>query len=112
MALITAEKGPEFEEKRFDELQEIITGLADTLKLADDMIQQGELDVVKDVNKYLTEVRGAYLKAVEMEARIHAERKRKAGVSGGYALDLGAARSEIGCRLDRLRRCCEDRRVS
>lgn len=30
-------------------------------------------------------------------------------VQNGYALDLDAARREIGCRLDRLRRCCDTR---
>lgn len=33
---------------------------------------------------------------------------RKAGiVRGGYALDLDAARVEVGCRLARLRTCCD-----
>jgi hypothetical protein len=37
------------------------------------------------------------------------ERKtRQTGiVQNGYALDLDAAKAEIGCRLDRLRKCCD-----
>ncbi|TDK49831.1 hypothetical protein [Antarcticimicrobium luteum] len=37
------------------------------------------------------------------------EQHRKAGIAqGGYALDLEAARAEVGCRLARLRACCRE----
>lgn len=40
-------------------------------------------------------------------------RSKQDGVArGGYALDLDRARVEIGCKLDRLRRCGRPRTVS
>ncbi|GAA6201102.1 hypothetical protein [Aquicoccus sp. SU-CL01552] len=40
------------------------------------------------------------------------EQHRKAGIAqGGYALDLEAARAEVGCRLARLRACCREGEV-
>jgi len=36
------------------------------------------------------------------------QQQRQTGIAqGGYALDLDAARLEIGCRLARLRACCD-----
>ncbi|SFA78192.1 hypothetical protein SAMN05421688_0837 [Poseidonocella pacifica] len=109
MALITAETGSTIEAKRIEELMETITDLADTLKIAQSFLKDKDFEVTKETNKTLSEVRTAYLKAIELEQRIDAERKRKAGLEGGYALDLGAARSSIGCRLNRLRvrKCCK-----
>ncbi|TDE40312.1 hypothetical protein [Antarcticimicrobium sediminis] len=41
------------------------------------------------------------------------EQHRKTGIAqGGYALDLDAARAEVGCRLGRLRACCDPGEVS
>lgn len=37
---------------------------------------------------------------------VERELRQQGIVQGGYALDLDAARFEIGCRLDRLRQCC------
>ncbi|MBK0327004.1 hypothetical protein I5535_06805 [Rhodobacteraceae bacterium F11138] len=38
---------------------------------------------------------------------VEQQRKQEGIVRGGYALDMDAARAEIGCRLARLRRCCD-----
>lgn len=41
------------------------------------------------------------------------EQHRKAGIAqGGYALDLDAARTEVGCRLARLRACRRAGKIS
>lgn len=40
------------------------------------------------------------------------EQHRKAGIArGSYALDLEAARAEVGCRMARLRACCREGEV-
>ena len=42
----------------------------------------------------------------KVEACLVEQRERRAGiVQGGHALDLERARSEIGCRLARIRKC-------
>ncbi|SFT44704.1 hypothetical protein SAMN05216236_10239 [Sedimentitalea nanhaiensis] len=43
---------------------------------------------------------------VEMSL-VEQQRKQEGIVRGGYALDMDAARIEIGCRLARLKRCCD-----
>lgn len=56
----------------------------------------------------------ALIKACQkVETSFVEQTQRQAGiVQGGYALDLEQARSEIGCRLARLRTCCGAREVS
>ena len=44
--------------------------------------------------------------AIELETRHERERKRDAGFAGGFGLDLEQARSQIRCKLGRIRRCC------
>lgn len=48
----------------------------------------------------------------KVETCLVEQKNRQNGVvQNGYALDLETARVEIGCRLDRLRRCCHENEV-
>ncbi len=65
-------------------------------------------DAVKDteVTRSMTDVRGLIVQCVKAEMSLDESKKKQAGiVQGGYALDLDQARIDIGCKLDRLRRC-------
>lgn len=62
---------------------------------------------VRDVTKLLADIRAWSKLAIETEARFEERRKRREGLAQGQALDLEAARREIGCRLARLRRRCD-----
>ena len=49
----------------------------------------------------------------KVEAHYAETKDRDLGiVRGGYAIDLDAARFEVGCRLARLRTCCRSGEVS
>ena len=45
-------------------------------------------------------------------AKVEKEKKKEAGVAYDYALDMAAARVEIGCQLDRIRAARGSERVS
>ncbi|SFR04793.1 hypothetical protein [Poseidonocella sedimentorum] len=109
MALITEQERPAIEETRIEELFETISSLASTLKLAENLLEQETYDVAKETQKYLNDVRAAFKQAVDLEKLLNAERKQRSSAAAGYALDLGAARSQIGCRLAKLRvrKCCK-----
>ena len=70
-------------------------------------IKAGDMEAVKSASKTADDLRRLVRLAIEMEARHERERKREAGITGDYGLDLEQARSDIRCKLGRLRRCCQ-----
>lgn len=75
-------------------------------------ISAGDTVNETDARKLFSEMR-SWLKLAREAEHACAERNKKAiGIVGDYGLDLDAARDQIGCRLDRLRRCCKERKVS
>nr|WP_254447868.1 hypothetical protein [Ruegeria arenilitoris] len=57
--------------------------------------------------KQLGQLEGLIRSCQKVEISFVEQHHRQAGIAqGGYALDLERARSEIGCRLARLRACC------
>lgn len=72
-------------------------------------IKQGQIGSESDATRTFSDIRRWIRLALEAEKSL-AERKREdGGVAGSYALDLDRARTSIGCRLDRLRRCCRQK---
>ncbi len=67
-------------------------------------IELGEIGPKSEANKLLGDVRDWLKIAHEMEVRLEKQRQDTAGSGSGNSLDLNGARSQIGCRLDRLRR--------
>ena len=84
-------------------------GELETLKAR---VRDGDVEAVKDATKVVADIRHWMRLAKEAEAQFDQRRKESAGIEHGYALDLAHARSEIGCRLARLRRCGGSRDVS
>jgi len=68
-------------------------------------IKAGDLEAARDVAKAADELRKLLRLAIEMEVRHERERKRDAGYTRAYGLDLAKARSEVRCKLGRLRKC-------
>lgn len=67
-------------------------------------IQAGETEDIKESAKLVRDLRAATQLVLEERNRVDKLRKDAAGNVGAGALDLDAARDEIGRRLARLRR--------
>ncbi|MCR8825667.1 hypothetical protein [Pseudosulfitobacter koreensis] len=72
----------------------------------------GDADA-KDVKATVASLRSSLETCMKLETQVaECRRKQSLIAQGGYALDLDAARTEIGCRLDRLRHCSRARDFS
>ena len=113
MTLITPEERVLRTAELLQSVQDSIRALRRQLQ---DLIQQVEAGEDADLvsgNKQLGSVEGLVRQCQKVEASLVEQESRQAGiVQGGYALDLDAARFEIGCRLGRLRACCGTGAVS
>ena len=68
-------------------------------------------DAVKDSSRMMTDIRNWIRLALEAELKLEQRKKKERGIVHTYALDMDAARTSVGCRLDRLRRCCRAGRL-
>lgn len=78
-------------------------------------VQAGEFGALRDTTKVASDIRAWIRLAMETETQIVERQKTAAnsgassgagaGPGGTAAIDLAAVRHQIGCRLDRLRRC-------
>lgn len=83
----------------------LFNSCADKMQAMNDSLERGELDDLKDAVKLARDMRGATLVMIEERNRIEKLRRDVAGGCGGAgALDLDAAREEVGRRLACLRR--------
>lgn len=101
-------------EERISQTADILRSLEESVKSlrkqAEDLRKQ--LEAGEDANlvmgsRNVLEAEKLISSCRRVEISLDEQYRRQAGiVQGGYALDLDAARSEIGCRLSRLRNCC------
>lgn len=112
MVLITPEQDVQRLEDDLRDVREVLGEFEATLRDLRQQVRAGEVDTLKDVNKTLAELRAWVRMAKETEAQLAEYARKDAGIAGAYGLDLDRARSEIGCRLARVRRCCGARGVS
>ncbi|MGJ8603865.1 MAG: hypothetical protein ACSHXH_07020 [Marivita sp.] len=75
-------------------------------------VEAGEIGTAVEAAKALADLRAWLKHAKETEVQIERHRREHASIAGAYGLDLDAARDAVGCRLDRLRQCCREARVS
>ncbi len=106
MTLVTTKTDTERLEKKRKEFEEILEGMVDDLSALSDRLKTGNLEVDKDARQLKQDIRFWLRLAAETEAELHALKRQDANISGSYAIDMDAARVEIGCRLDSLRACC------
>lgn len=69
-------------------------------------LKEGDDKELPQTSKRLNNVSDLVRTCQKLESNLVEHHRNKAGVvQGGYAMDLDQARSEIGCRLSRLRTC-------
>ncbi len=81
-------------------------------------LSRGDMDALSDAVRRTEEIRQWLRIALEMEMRLEKHGNDGRGSGAQPSIDLDEARSQIGCRLDRLRRArcsgpvpeCPDRR--
>ncbi|GAB5436709.1 MAG: hypothetical protein FalmKO_18340 [Falsiruegeria mediterranea] len=97
-------------------LQSLERSIRDLRQAAEDLrkqIETGEDADLAGTSKQLGSVNTLINNCQKVETSFVEQHNRQAGIAqGGYALDLDRARFEVGCRLARLRTCCDTRDIS
>lgn len=106
MVLITPDQDVARLEEDLQVVRECLVEFEAALRDLKKRAQGGEVGTMKDVGKTLAEIRGWMKLAMETEAQLADYARREAAIERAYGLDLDLARSEIGCRLAQLRKCC------
>jgi hypothetical protein len=92
-----------------EHLESLLRRVAEYRRHVERAIERTEegLDVDETaVSNALSKIQAVALSCNKAEKTLHECRREQAGIAqGSYALDLGKARADIGCKLDRLRRC-------
>ncbi|MGR3271315.1 hypothetical protein DU478_04845 [Thalassococcus profundi] len=84
----------------------ILRTLKSQLNALNERVAEKDLGDPAAAGKLLGEVRYWLKAARETEAELDTAKRQRDGISEGYGIDLDHARTEIGCRLARLRTCC------
>lgn len=92
-------------DEAMEEMLEDLRHLRRALKALRQRVEDGEDDAANAVNRSAMEMLRSIREARKMEAEIEERQKQREGRVHDYALDLAEARSKVGCRLSRLRRC-------
>ncbi|MFT5000113.1 MAG: hypothetical protein ACI9ZD_002355 [Paracoccaceae bacterium] len=73
--------------------------ISESLKRAEAKIKNGDQDEAKKVADLLRSHWKALQSTLELEIHLEKGDRERAGIVHGYALDLGAARTEVGRRM-------------
>lgn len=113
MTLVTPETEITLKEGRIGALLEVIEDLRQQIMaLKEEAATGGKFDT-KTAAAVFSELNKAVVLCTSMEAKLDDCRNKRDGVArGGYALDMAQARTDIGCKLDRIRACCGASQVS
>jgi len=104
MVLITPDEGPTGLTTSINALERQLADMREELEELYLRIKAGDLTELKNATKATGEIRQWLKIAIEAETQLARRTKEERGIVHGYALDFDAARTQIGCRLDRLRR--------
>ncbi|MFD2739884.1 hypothetical protein ACFSUD_09915 [Sulfitobacter aestuarii] len=106
MTMITPEQDVAESAEILRSLQAAIAELRREIESLSQQARSGEEIRETAMSKPLGQVSGLLAHCLKAENTLNECRNRRAGIArGSYALDLDRARAEIGCKLDRLRRC-------
>ena len=106
MTLITPEKEAAEIEELYASVRNAVADLRRKMEILQEQVTSGEDINATAVTKTFQTISDTIGRCQKAELLLHDCRNRQAGIArGGYALDLDRARAEIGCKLDRLRRC-------
>ncbi|MGI3168253.1 hypothetical protein ACRARG_03815 [Pseudooceanicola sp. C21-150M6] len=106
MTLITKERETSALTGHIEEIVGELCELKSCLRAVQDLVRQDDPGAVKEALRLSADIRGFLKNTWDLEARINEDRRKELGIAGDIGFDLGAARAEIGCKLDRLRGCC------
>lgn len=113
MTLITPDDRTRNTAELLQSLHGSLRELRITIEDLKQQIRTGEDAGLVSGTKQLAAADGLLRACQKVEASLVEQENRQAGIAqGGYALDLLQARFEIGCRLARLRTCCNEGQVS
>ena len=107
MILITPEKSDQRLEKQISRIEASLESFLAEIEDLQLKVRAGEVDNVNEARKLFSDLRTWLKLAHETEMLSAQSRKKDQGIAYDYGLDLAEARSQIGCRLARLRRCCK-----
>jgi hypothetical protein len=68
-------------------------------------LAEGDQAAIREGARLLSDIRYWLKQAHDVETEIETYRKANEGIAHDYAIDFDAARSQVRCRLDRLRDC-------
>lgn len=111
-ALITATtpEGQRLETER-QQIAQVLTELVEEIFDLQSQLRQGDPKNKAEAGKLLSDLRYWLKAARETEAELEKIRRKEAGIEEVWGLDLQAAELEIGCRLARLRPCCDAQEI-
>ena len=92
-------------DEAMEEVLEDLRHLRKELRKLRKHVEDGGDDAANAVVRSALELNRSIRETRRMEAEIEERQKQREGRVNDYALDLAEARSRIGCRLSRLRRC-------
>ncbi|WP_161601039.1 hypothetical protein [Pseudooceanicola batsensis] len=106
MTLIQAEPGTSELTGQIEEILDELKRLKSDLRMVQGYVQSEEPGHTREALRCAGDVRSFLKLAYDVEARVNEERRKELGIAGDTGFDLGEARDQIGCKLDRLRGCC------
>ncbi len=102
--MITTEQVIAASEELLSSLKSAIGDLSREIEGLKSQAQSGEEITETATSKAVGKIAGMVGTCIKVENYLNECRDRQAGIArGGYALDLEQARTEIGCKLDKLR---------
>ena len=113
MILITPDEGSSVLDQHLFSIERQLAFIKRDLETLHEQILAGEIKPETQANKTMGSIRHWIRLAIETEMKIAEQKRHRAGLGRcGYGIDLAEARHQIGCRLDRLRTCCNQTGVS
>ena len=111
MQILTPENREDELEADRAALKRRLAALTTGLEMLEERVQSEDLGKRTDAAALLADIRFWLKQIRETENSLADIRRERAGLAGGYGVDLDVARVEIGCRLARIRRCCREGRL-
>ncbi|NUH64586.1 hypothetical protein HTT03_04615 [Sulfitobacter sp. S0837] len=113
MTIVTPEQSVEDSAEILRGLQDALGALRREIEGLTEQAQSGGEIKETAVSGRTSKISSLLTHCLKAENTLNDCRNRQAGIArGGYALDMDKARADIGCKLDRLRRCSDPGAVS
>lgn len=94
-------------EKKLMLIAQQLDGLQAELLTFQEAIALGDIPSDSDATRLMTSCKNWIRLALEMEMKLNDRTQPNTAPDTNYAIDLAAARREIGCRMARVAKCCK-----